>query len=163
MTTFTGTIPTIASGDTTTVPTNLATYRDALKALSEAQTAWTPTYTNITIGNAVVSAKYLQVGKFVRGHLNIVFGSTSSFGAGSLLSSLPVAPHASIATGHPVGHCYFLDNSAGSASRTIGSMVTSGGNVFFVTNATGGTVSNTVPWTWAVSDVLACTFEYEAA
>ena len=48
MTTWTGTIPTLAPGDTTAVTTGLATYADALQALSEAWTTYTPTWSAST-------------------------------------------------------------------------------------------------------------------
>jgi hypothetical protein len=93
VTTFTATIPTIASGDTTTVPTNLATYRDALKAATEAWTSYTPTATNFTVGNGTIAGKYAQVGKLIVIRVNFTGGSTSTYTASAFAISLPVAAH----------------------------------------------------------------------
>lgn len=51
---------------------------------------WTPTWTNITIGNAAVTGSYMQVGKTVHLWLVVTFGSTSAFGASDYRFSLPV-------------------------------------------------------------------------
>ena len=51
--------------------------------------AWTPTYTNITVGNGTVSARYVQIGPFVMLDWYLTFGSTSSMGTGPKVS-LPV-------------------------------------------------------------------------
>lgn len=158
MTTFTGTIPTIASGDTTTVPTNLATYRDALKAAAEAWSTWAPTYTGITaIGNAVVVARYSQVGKWVRGTFLLTVGSTTTFGAASLTVSLPVSAHDANAV---LGAGLILDASP--VARFTHVVFESGGTFSFLTSA-GSIVTNAAPMTWAVSDQLRFSFEYEAA
>lgn len=91
MTTFTGTIPTIASGDTTTVPTNLATYRDALKALTEAGTSYVPTYSNFTLGNGTAAAAWARQNKWADFRIRIALGTTSAV-TGAMTISLPATP-----------------------------------------------------------------------
>jgi len=159
LTTFTGTIPTIASGDTTTVPTNLATYRDALKAASEAWSTWTPTYTGITaIGNATVVARYSQIGKWVHGHFMLTVGSTTTFGVAFLTASLPVAVRDS---GCTLGTAYMEDVSASARQPAVALEV--GGAARLLGSGSSSFVSNTVPWTWATGDLLRFEFQYEAA
>jgi hypothetical protein len=92
VTTFTGTIPTIASGDTTTVPTNLATYRDALKALTEAESTWSPTITAETgtfTSVAASNCRYLQANKLVIWTATITI-TTAGTAAGAIRMPLPV-------------------------------------------------------------------------
>lgn len=94
MTTWTGTVPTIAPGDTTTVPTNLAVYRDALKAVSEAWTDYTPTATNWTIGNGTLRFKYLRVNKLALVRIFFAAGSTTAYTGSGAVISLPFTIHA---------------------------------------------------------------------
>lgn len=166
MTVYTGTPTTLVAGDTSALVTKFNDHRDALLAVTDALTSYTPTYAGITgIGNATVSAKYQQVGKLVRGHVRIVFGTTSTFAAAgtTITVSLPVATHASIASNHPIGPAFFLDAGV-SGTRTIGTAITTTSTtVFFVTPTVGQTVLTSVPWTWANTDTLAFSFEYEAA
>lgn len=54
-----------------------------------AWTSWTPTYTNLTIGNGTVVSTYLQVGKLVHFYWRFTVGSTSS-SAVNMRVSLPV-------------------------------------------------------------------------
>lgn len=42
--------------------------------------SWTPSWVNLTIGNAVVSGKYIQIGKTVLFNLAVIFGTTSAMG-----------------------------------------------------------------------------------
>lgn len=136
--------------------------RDALAGVQSGWTAYTPTSAQITFGNAAVDARYQRLGKTIAGRVRLVLGNTSVVAAGSLIFALP----ASLSSNYDqvsIGSAYMLDASAGSASRRIASVVVTGSGVFLVDNDTGGTVTNTVPWTWANGDVLTFGFLYEAA
>lgn len=137
--------------------------RDALAGVQSAWTAWTPTFAGAVtaIGNATIAASYQRYGKDIRGRVRLAVGSTTTFGAGTLTCSLPV----SLASNYDqvaVGTGYMIDTSAGSGSRTLTAPTVTGSGLFFVP-ASGGTVTNLVPWTWAVGDLLAFSFMYEAA
>lgn len=54
-----------------------------------AWTSWTPTWTNLTVGNATQTGKYMQIGKLVIARLSFTLGTTSSVGAGPSFT-LPV-------------------------------------------------------------------------
>lgn len=54
-----------------------------------AWTSWTPTFTNLTIGNATVTGAYVQLGKTVLARLRVVFGTTSAMSTNPFLT-LPV-------------------------------------------------------------------------
>jgi hypothetical protein len=169
VTTFTGSIPTIASGDTTTVPTSLATYRDALKALSEAWTAytpaWTATGTNPTLGNGTIVGHYSRVNKRVDFWIKLTVGSTTSIGSGTYILTLPVAP----ISGYP---CHFevvyTDASTGFLYRGV-TYSPSGLTVALAYDQNGATntplqpLSDTTPVAPASGDVYEVSGTYEAA
>ena len=51
--------------------------------------AWTPTWTNVTVGNGTVTAQYAEVGSLVFGYIKLEWGSTTSQ-SGDAIFSLPV-------------------------------------------------------------------------
>lgn len=128
-----------------------------------AWTAYTPTLSGITLGNGGLAATYARVGKTVTVRIRFAAGTTTTFSATTLRFTLP----SNFATNYdqlPLGPAYFLDSSVGSPSRTAGAAIaTSANQVFLVTNATGGTVTNAVPWTWADQDLITMTVTYEEA
>lgn len=70
-----------------------------IKDDSEAWSTWVPTYTNFSLGNGTVSARYKRIGTLVHFRIRIVFGSTTAFTGGNndMIISLPVA---SVSTGY---------------------------------------------------------------
>lgn len=170
MTTWTGTVPTIASGDTTTVPANLATYRDIHKALSEAWTnygsgaSWTAATSNPAIGNGTWAGAYMQVGKFVQLRVTITMGTTTTYGTGGWRVALPVTPKAGV-------RWRFLAeawDSAGTLVSGVGVVDASGAIALY---RVGGSAaadsvisgSGTAPIAWGSTDVLTVMGSYEAA
>lgn len=143
----------------------------AIATTSGAWISYTPTFTNFTIGNATVTARYIQLGKIVHARGSLTYGSTSAMGTSPTMS-LPIT---SISTGYP---------TSGSANETIGQgsyqrvgvgtylvaytwLSTTSVNVL-VWNA-GGTylvltgITASVPGTWATGDTLTWDMTYEAA
>lgn len=102
MTTWIGTAPSFAAGIDTTATTKFNTIRDALKALTEAWTSYTPTWSSSgtapAINNGTIVGGYMQAGKYVGFRALITVGSTTTFGTGVLSLTLPVAPRASVGT-----------------------------------------------------------------
>jgi hypothetical protein len=127
---------------------------------------WTPSYSNFTIGNATVQARYQQIGKTVNVFCNVVFGSTTSFTAYPLIS-LPVS---CFAAGSLTGFVQLYDASAGTFF-TGNIWLENTGTQFqpVVTNASSTyayieyLTVNTRPFTWTTSDQMIFTFSYEAA
>lgn len=168
MTTWTGAIPTFVSGDTTTVPTNLNTLGDALQATSEAWTAYTPTWTasvNPALGNgSFTGSAYAQVNKLIFFRIVLTMGTTTTYGTGTWLLTLPVAPiNAGVMTfaGNALnsGVGYFpcrMTVEGGLAAGQILTPATTAGN------ADRG-VSGTVPFTWGTVDSLTIIGSYQAA
>ena len=160
MTVFTGAIPTVSAGDTTTVSTNLATYRDALKGVSEAWTTYTHGWTG-TLGNGVLVAKYMRVNKFVRFRIQLTWGTTTSHGASSQAFALPTAAHSDYAANMHMGNGLALDLSTVAFNNITVGWLTS--TSIFMLGTANTSVSNTVPWTWATGDKLSLSGTYETA
>lgn len=151
-----------------------ATFNDAILALTggagaAAWVAWTPTWTNLTLGNGVVVARYIKLGKLTVCRLSLVFGTTTSV-AGDIQFSLPVTrvAYAGAAALTPLGTSRLFDTSAGvvlpgdvvTFSTTVSAVryhAVSGSNVI------QGVTSATAPFTWATGDEIAAQLRYEAA
>lgn len=128
---------------------------------------WTPTWTNLTIGNATVVAKYIQIGKTVHFKLSVTLGSSSSVGTAPLFS-LPVNAATDInAFPAPIGIGVLVDTGTANYLGLIHHGGTNRGR-FSVGNAAGTYLAEnaptaTVPFTWTTSDVLHAIGTYEAA
>jgi hypothetical protein len=127
--------------------------------------AWTPTWTNVTVGDATITARYNQTGKTVFFRLYFKLGSTTSIGA-SFTFSLPITM-ATYTGVNQIGSGLVFD--AGSGSYPIGCNVvstTTAKATTFPANSTylGMTdVSTDVPFTMASNDVLTIQGFYEVA
>lgn len=131
---------------------------------------YTPTWTNVTIGNATVSVYYSQTGKTVTVNLNVTLGNTSSV-SGLITFSLPVtaAPRYS---GGGVGQSLlgvaYIEN-AGVAGYTGFIRVTSTTTASLRIAGTAGTylgndaTSASAPFTFTTGSFFNATFTYEAA
>ena len=126
-------------------------------------TSFTPSWTNVTVGNGTNVASYTQVGKIVTVRGKLTLGSTSSI-TGQPQFTLPIT--AKDADGAPgliefgdfgvagyLGHVYF-------PSTTVVN--------FWVTTVSGTypswtAVSSTVPFTFGTNDLICYRFTYEAA
>lgn len=146
---------------------------DALDALDAeiggSMQAWTPTWTNLTLGNGTVTAKYKKVGKMVHCRVHVLFGSSTSI-SGSVTFTLPVTAATLPGTInlHALGRSRFYDASVpvgldgvvtqNSTTTALLAVLDSSG-----TYAKAVTLSSSVPFSWAVSDELTAVFSYEAA
>lgn len=134
---------------------------------SQAWTNYTPTWTCLTtgpvLGNGTLTGKYCQIGQTVHFIIELTAGTTTTFGTGNFQFDLPVVEFA-LRWGF---RGMARDNSApGSfpllAERTASNLLT-----VKCDSLTAGSqlrsVTNTVPFTWAVSDSLTIHGEYAAA
>ncbi len=173
---LTGSTPSInAVGGDTNVGLNLAS-----KGTGEVQingvpvsgpsSDWVPTYSNFTLGNGTVVAKYKKTGKWVKGSISILIGSTSSI-TGQLLFSLPstaAARYTGSGAGiYALGAAYVEDAGTAGYTGIIKNFSTTQAFVS-VTNASGtygvdSFVRSNVPFTFGTGDFLTGTFEYEEA
>lgn len=110
----------------------------------------------LTIGNGTIVAAYMQVGKTVFFRVLVTLGSTSSI-ASNVTLSLPVTANA---TEQACGG-WVNDVSAGGPGRLPASGQI-GGSVVAVWS-TGGSLTSTVPFTWASGDKICLEGTYEAA
>jgi hypothetical protein len=125
-------------------------------------TTWTPTYNDITIGNATVVARYVKLGKTVHFSISITFGSTTSITGGSPSFNLPVAAKSAN---------LFLNGNgldAGIANYWVAGQSDAGSTRVYwkVYNVAGtygspGNASSTTPFTWGTGDVYTLFGTYE--
>jgi hypothetical protein len=129
-------------------------------------TAYTPTLTNLTIGNGTLSAKYLRVGKMCHVEISVVFGSTTSItGAGPQIT----VPFNAAVLGnyHYAANTTFQDS--GTANTIGGAVFVSVNSLYLVALLTNGTymaesaVTATVPFTWTTNDRITISHVYEVA
>lgn len=126
-------------------------------------TTWSPSYTNITVGNGTVTAEYVQIGPLCHAKFRLVWGGTTSYGSTPEVT-LPIAG-SGYAQHDVVGVCNFYDSSVGSGSREGGlCLYDSSDRIFFIrASVAGGTIGSTVPFTWASGDILSFSFTYRVA
>ena len=141
---------------------DLANWGDQVPNAETAWTAYTPTLTNLTLGNGTVDAKYKQIGKTVFLFFKFTLGSTSSVGT-SPQFSLPVTGRVTISyhmlanlqdtgTADNPGMVYITTTTAVFAAINVGG-----------TYATTSNVTSTIPFTWTTNDTITTQFTYEAA
>jgi hypothetical protein len=127
---------------------------------SGAWTTWTPTVSNLSIGNGTGVYRYAQIGKTIFIDIQITLGSTSTV-SGSPYITLPVNSayntFAAAANYEDNGVQYWFG---------VG-YVANNGVSFKATNTTGTyafstEVSATIPFTWGTSDKINCQFSYES-
>lgn len=159
----------LSVSDITTNDVSTSAHGFAPKTWASAWASWTPAWTNVTIGNATVSGKYVQIGKTIIARLSVIWGNTTS-ASGSIVFSLPVtsATYGGTANVGYIGYGTAYDVSAGVVydtditlpSTTTAGVIAKAANGTWVTNAT---VSNTSPATWANTDEWNWNLVYEAA
>jgi hypothetical protein len=131
---------------------------------SNSWTTYTPTTTGLTIGNGTLTAKYNRLSKLIFVRVNLVFGSTTSF---SSVFSL-TAPFAGVSGVRFPLTINFDDVSAGANWGGTCSLINS--DIYpHISYQSGSWVRNdggvtaTQPFTWANTDYLAITGNYEEA
>jgi hypothetical protein len=124
-------------------------------------TTWTPTLTNLTLGNGTLTASYQRVGNLIFYVFKFTLGSTSVVGTG-LAFSPPVA-HSSVMGNTPVGSARLLDDNGvdyhGFGFRSGTDIV-----IHAVDGASNLTaVTALVPFIWATGDSISISGWYLAA
>jgi hypothetical protein len=126
-------------------------------------TTYTPTFTNLTVGNGTLTAYYARIQDFVSVFVDVTFGSTSSV-SGDVSFTLPFNRDTTsaeglgtvlmrdIGTGNYVGQVLPL---ASAGSVTVKYAVVGGAGP-----VTLGNLNATTPFTWANTDVFAVSFTY---
>jgi hypothetical protein len=133
-----------------------------------AWTSYTPTWTNFTTGNGVLThALYTQIGNLGIVRLKFTLGTTSS-ASGSVKFSLPFTTANYGAVFQDIGGGIFWDNSATTLYnlKTVWESTTTAAVMVTGTGGTYGTLNyldNTIPVTPATSDYIQCWLMVELA
>lgn len=158
--------PTFVAG---TAPTaaNLNTLSGDLSDIAAAWSTYTPTWTAVTtnpvLGNGTIAGRYKLIGpKTCLVQVKLTMGSTTTFGSGNWLFSLPSGTNQETAALFPLGVAMAQDASP-SARYTGVVEVNNASTVLVMMNGTGTGVTSAVPITWATSDALYLSFIYELA
>jgi hypothetical protein len=118
---------------------------------------WTPTFVNLTVGNATVNGRYTKTGRIVTATVELIFGSTSAWtGSCSGITGLPFT------TAVKANGCMTLFQtnvgwSMGQIFALAGQTQTS-----FPTNYAGAGFAAASPWVWVANDYALITLVYEA-
>ena len=130
-----------------------------------AWTAYTSTLggTGWAIGDGTASGAYCQIGKTVTFRLGITFGTTSTFGAGALTVSVPVAGSGSNVSGQL--KCFYQDTSAGAsyAGVTVWVSSTTLQPRAIGTGGVTSTFTTSAPFAWASTDIVYISGTYQAS
>lgn len=150
---------------------------DAPNYPSEGWTSFTPTWTTSTgantpsFGNAVLDCKWNRAGRTITAKYEIVFGTTTNFGAAPTTAdnwrfTLPVTASDT----HQVGGFFELNQSTGRRCIARGRFTTTGVTELEVASgapdgaAVGtGLADSLTPWTWANGNAVRGILTYEAA
>lgn len=116
-------------------------------------TSWTPSWSNLTIGNAYNYGRYIKIGSFVHATVEFTWGSTTS-ASSVFIPDIPTGASGSIAF---TGNGWAFD-----ASATVWNNITWSPGGYLIA-ANGNRVNQTVPWTWATGDIIRLSISYEAA
>jgi hypothetical protein len=159
-------LPYPAATDVPDVPADVQALAEQIDTdVFSAWSAYTPTIsgTGWALGNGTIAGYFRKSGRTVKFRILVTFGSTSSYGTGGLTFSLPA--NSTGAAEHCGSHSA-LDS--GSSARYHGTTLinTSTCTPYFTPSAAGGadrTATSSVPFTWATSDTLTISGEYESA
>lgn len=131
-----------------------------------AWTSFTPTLTNVTLGNGTVTAHYTKVGRTVTVRVRLVRGSTTSF-TGEVVIINPVAGSTAAGTSQICGTAYYEDQGVTGYLGFV--RMDTINQARLLTGVASGTytqvdgVTNTKPHTWGAGDYLTAQWTYEAA
>lgn len=156
---------TVSTGDVLTASRYNADIQANLTELAPFFSAWTaypPVWTNLTVGNATNTGRYVQVGKLVIYQGQLTWGSTTSATASNTTVSLPVTAKSTSGISF-AGSGYI--NDAGTRFYSVTCYQASTTTMIFIHSGDVGTgiVTGTAPQTWASTDILSWQVVYEAA
>jgi hypothetical protein len=126
-------------------------------------TTWTPTFTNLTVGNGTVNARYSQVGKTVTVYIGFRMGSTSSMGSFPRFT-LPFTTKENNVNYQTMGE--YLDSGTADwtgallIESTIAYLQVLAANVTYTYPTS---INSTTPFTWTTNDGFQFLFSYEVA
>lgn len=119
--------------------------------------SFTPTYNNLTVGNATNSGYYIKIGNIVYVRIFLLWGSTTS-ASGTITINLPIAPNGG---GH--GSARLFDS--GTATYAVAAWIHTytASSIQIGDGTGGGLISQTAPFTWTTNDLMFVSATYQAA
>jgi hypothetical protein len=123
--------------------------------ITQRETAYTPTWSG-TLGNGTLVGTYQRIGNQISIWIKLVWGTTTSHGAGSQLFGLP---YQSSATSGGGGTWWADDYLTGNKTGTV-RVTSSQTSCVLYDDATTVQVSNIAPMTWANQDSIELFFTY---
>ena len=129
-------------------------------------TIWTAATTNPTLGNGTLSSRYLRIGKTLDWQVVITMGSTTTFGSGFWLLTLPFTALAAN-TGDWQGRALDVSTSTTQGVSLTADLTSTTQLAPRCAPATplsiDRIVNSTQPFTWATGDILSMTGRIELA
>lgn len=132
---------------------------------------YTPTLTNVTIGNGTVSARYCVIGKTLFYEGKLTRGSTTSFSGGVNISLPKTISTTNKSNECPIGIGTALDSGNAvyyappvyGGSATSFYIVAAKADTTYTTISSSGAVNATVPFTWGTGDIYTWSITTEIA
>ena len=154
--------PFAVSASSAVVPNLDADKVDGLHALG--WTAFTPTWTNVTVGNGTNVGSYMKIGDMTFVAARLLFGTTTAI-TGAVQLTIPVNADTTFSS-LINGFCYMLDNGT---AVFVGAIVLNSSTTmaFFALDdpslvSIGANVNTTVPFVWTTGDALNIWFSYKS-
>lgn len=163
-------VVTVSNGASSISNGNIADVRSQTSPSDAGSTAWqayTPTYTNLTVGNGTHQSYFKQIGKTVVARIGFTLGSTSSMGTAPTFS-LPVTSNSNYTDGQWIGALRAVVGGAGYPSyvqwhtTTTAYLLTPNSSGAYITD-TSGNWSAVIPGNWTTGNTFHGTIVYEAA
>ncbi|MET7739614.1 hypothetical protein [Streptomyces sp. NPDC005385] len=159
----------LQTDDSFTVGTDLTvtgTFAGASNVNTGGWTSYTPTWTGSTtnpvLNNGVLVGRYQRTGRTITCHVNLIPGSTTTYGSGNYNFALPV--QAANQGCSYIGSAHLLGANRWMGQTVISPNATSFSPFFNNSSAatTASFMSPTIPEAFGNGDALRCTFVYEA-
>lgn len=127
-------------------------------------TTWSPTWGGLSVGNGTLTTGFIKIGKLVIGHLELVFGNTTSI-SGDVTFSPPVNQSSGYgATASPIGTVRMISGGGAAFSGVCNALTTSSFRIAVsdvsATYLKADVLSSIVPGTWTTNDVIEVNFSY---
>ena len=150
------------SGAGITFPATQSASSDANTLDDYEEGTWTPTISNLTIGNGSAQGRYTKIGRVVTVEVYVEWGSTTSASGAWSVNNLPFT---SAATHRSYGSCNMLDSGVdnywggvqvdlSSTTLTFLALISS------LTYTAQTSVTASVPMTWTTSDAVRASVTY---
>ena len=126
---------------------------------------WTASTTNPVLGNGSISGRYCQINKLVLAEYYLVMGSTTTFGSGIYSFSFPITQVATLGLYNNLGSGVAFDISAANAYVIAANNLNANTSSFSgrFTGAGNGDLTSIAPFTFANTDIITFSIQYQVA